>query len=149
MSDYRRCHEVAQHARADGISVVPAAEDGSKRPLAEIPPRNCEDPECIAFRKAGKKSWKHRQHRRAGEAFIDRWFEVEERTGLCFVCGKISNGLFLFEFEGRAMDDGTFDDFLASPSNRALGTWLNDSVVVTRRSHRQVAGTGSGIQTNP
>ena len=109
---YRKCHDVAKHALSVGISVVPAREDGSKGPLAEVPPRNCEEPECLDVRQAGGKSWKHRQHRRASEAAIRRWYEDERRTGLCFVCGKISNGLFLFEFEGRAMDDGTFDEFL-------------------------------------
>ncbi|MGP0029618.1 MAG: AAA family ATPase [Acidimicrobiales bacterium] len=32
--------------------------------------------------------------------------------GIGFVCGEISGGLLLFEFEGLAVKNGTFDDFL-------------------------------------
>ena len=40
-----------------------------------------------------------RQHQRAGLSILERWYLKEERSGICLVCGEISGGLLMFEFE--------------------------------------------------
>lgn len=113
MRHYRKCYQEARLARSLGISVIPPMEDGSKRPLDEPIRRSCEHPDCAAQRAADKKTgWTHRQHRRAGESVLSRWYLGEHRDGIGFVCGEVSGGLLLFEFEGRAVSEGTFDRFL-------------------------------------
>jgi hypothetical protein len=62
-----------------GISVVPPAEDGSKRP--------------------GTGEWKRFMEARASTEQLGSWYGP--RTGVGFVCGAISRGLELFEFDDR------------------------------------------------
>ncbi len=121
MQLYRKCYEVARLALSLGMSVLPPNEDGTKSPLIEVPPRSCEDPECIAAFEAGERKWKHRQHQRADEETLERWYLDDHHTGISIVCGEISDGLMLFEFEGRAVKDGTFDDFLDLAKESGLG----------------------------
>jgi len=124
---YHQCYDEACLARSLGISVLPPREDGSKGPLAEPVPQRCEDPDCVADREAGKRgAWKHRQHRRAGETILRRWYLDEQLEGIGLVCGEISHGLLLFEFEGRAIDDGTVDDFLELAEEAGLGDLIED-----------------------
>lgn len=72
--------DIANHALSLGISVVPPAEDGTKRP--------------------GTGGWKRFQTERASIEQIITWYGP--RTGVGFVCGGISGGLELFEFDDRA-----------------------------------------------
>lgn len=74
-------YEAARAAAAHGISVVPAAEDGTKRPAV---------------------AWLVYRRRLPAPAELLRWFEEERRAGLCFVCGAVSGGLEMLEFEDRA-----------------------------------------------
>lgn len=71
--------DTASAALALGISVIPAAEDGTKRP--------------------GTGEWKRFQENRATPEQVFSWFG--SRTGLGFVCGGVSRGLELFEFDDR------------------------------------------------
>src|SRR4051812_44215369 len=73
--------ETAATALSLGISILPPAEDGTKRPLPLTG------------------SWKTYRSTRATEAERKSWYG--RRTGLGFVCGKISGGLELFEFDDR------------------------------------------------
>lgn len=68
-------------AERAGISVVPPAEDSSKRPLG---------------------GWKQYQSQRATPEEIRNWY-APGRTGLGFVCGRISGNLELIEFEVMAV----------------------------------------------
>ncbi|MFZ9922896.1 MAG: bifunctional DNA primase/polymerase, partial [Candidatus Nanopelagicaceae bacterium] len=66
-----------------GISVVPVATDGTKRP--------------------GLASWKEYQERRATTDELMSWFTGAEGVGV--ICGKISGNLEMLELEGRAVAD--------------------------------------------
>ena len=66
-----------------GISVVPVATDGSKRP--------------------GLDSWKQYQERRATTDELMAWFVSAEGVGV--ICGKVSGNLEMLELEGRAVAD--------------------------------------------
>jgi hypothetical protein len=64
-----------------GISVVPVATDGSKRPALS--------------------SWREFQERRPTIEELMRWFSNAEGVGV--ICGKVSGNLELLELEGRAV----------------------------------------------
>ena len=66
---------------SNGISVVPVATDGSKRP--------------------GINSWKEFQERRATPDELLAWFASAEGVGV--ICGKVSGNLEMLELEGRAV----------------------------------------------
>ncbi|MCG6499426.1 phage/plasmid primase, P4 family [Kitasatospora sp. A2-31] len=69
---------------AAGASVVRVALDGTKRPLGD---------------------WKGAQSVRATEDQIRTWF-ADGHPGLGVVMGAVSGGLEMFEFEGRAVEEG-------------------------------------------
>lgn len=73
--------EAAQLARACGISVVPPAQDGTKRP--DVP------------------SWARYQSKPANEAEIDRWYS-NGRTGVGWVTGAVSGNLEIIDFDDRS-----------------------------------------------
>lgn len=69
-----------------GLCVLPAADDGSKRPAV---------------------NWKDYQHQRPTEADLRRWFDgLPVSTGLGVVAGTVSGGIEMTEIEGRAVIDG-------------------------------------------
>lgn len=83
-------HDVSRAARAGlalGLSVLPPNEDGSKSPT------------CIEV--GGRLTWEPFQNVPANPEALDRWYEEERRTGVGFVCGAVSRGLELFEFDDR------------------------------------------------
>jgi putative DNA primase/helicase len=61
-----------------GISVVPVAGDGTKRPAV---------------------GWKKWQHKRPDSAVIRSWFKNGQFTGLGFVLGEVSGGLECLDFD--------------------------------------------------
>jgi KaiC/GvpD/RAD55 family RecA-like ATPase len=65
----------------EGISVVPVATDGSKRP--------------------GLASWKEFQSRQPSAEELLAWFQTAEGVGV--ICGSISGNLEMLELEGRAV----------------------------------------------
>jgi KaiC/GvpD/RAD55 family RecA-like ATPase len=65
----------------EGISVVPVATDGSKRP--------------------GLASWKEFQTRQPSAEELLAWFQTAEGVGV--ICGSISGNLEMLELEGRAV----------------------------------------------
>jgi len=73
--------ETALQLAAQGISVVPVATDGSKRP--------------------GINSWKEFQQRWATPDELLAWFAQGEGVGV--ICGAISGNLEMLELEGRAV----------------------------------------------
>ena len=56
---------------------------------------------------AGSGDWSRFQYQRPTEKVIRRWYRNPERTGIGLVCGEVSGGLELFEFE----DAETFEAF--------------------------------------
>jgi Bifunctional DNA primase/polymerase, N-terminal len=95
--------DAAMRAAAAGLSVVPPREDGSKAP---------------------ESYWKEFQSRRATSDEIDAWY-TDGRDGVGVVTGKISGGLELFEFEGRAVDAGIWDAFQQVSVEVGLGGVLD------------------------
>src|SRR4051812_37179590 len=77
----------ARTGLSQGISIVPPMQDGSKSPLS--------------VNVGGKMTWEGFQHEHASPDLVDRWYGEERRTGIGFVCGSISRGLELFEFDDR------------------------------------------------
>jgi RecA-superfamily ATPases implicated in signal transduction len=87
-------------AHAAGLCVLPPTEDGSKAPFGD--------------------KWKKFQTTRSTEAEVQAWY-ANGRTGLGIVCGKVSGGLEMFEFEGRAVDAGMADAFVDAADACGLG----------------------------
>lgn len=92
--------EAALTAFRAGLSVLPPKEDGSKAP--------------------DTLEWTSRQVTRATEEEIRRWYSTP-RHGLGIVCGAVSGGLEMFEFEGRAVTEGIYDEFLTAAEQSGLG----------------------------
>ena len=86
--------QAAARAFKAGISIVPPAEDGTKRPDAR---------------------WKQYQERLPSREEMRAWYG--DRHGLGFVCGAVSGGLELFEFDDRA----TYEAFKAAAEAGGLG----------------------------
>lgn len=82
-----------------GISVVPVATDGSKRP--------------------GIASWKEFQERRPTTDELMRWFSAAEGVGV--ICGKVSGNLEMLELEGRAVADKLHLDLKEMAVSAGLG----------------------------
>ena len=74
-------------AHEAGFCVVAARNDGSKRPVGE--------------------TWTRWQERRAGLDLLRRWFLVEHLPGFGIVCGPVSGGAELLEWD----EPGLFDAF--------------------------------------
>lgn len=73
---------------------------------------------CVIPVKAGKVpavQWKKRQTAasRSNLDEIERWFADGRHSGLGIITGRVSGGLEMLEFEGRAVDDGLVDDIKA------------------------------------
>lgn len=86
-----------------GLSVIPAAVDGSKAPWPDGP------------------RWKAYQARRADPGQLTRWFGgAGPYGGFGVVCGQISGNLELLEFEGRAVAEGVLDEFMATATAAGL-----------------------------
>jgi replicative DNA helicase len=83
-----------------GYSVVPAAADGSKAP-------------------AGK--WQQYQVQRADPAQIKTWFANDAHDGFGLVCGTVSGGLEMLEFEGRAVAAGVHVAYRDALAGHGLG----------------------------
>jgi hypothetical protein len=84
LRDARRpeIYRAAIAALENGISVVPPAEDGTKRPLPD-----------------GNGRWKRFQERPPDREDLGRWYGP--RTGMGFVLGAVSGGLEVLEFDDR------------------------------------------------
>ncbi|CAM5427805.1 MULTISPECIES: phage/plasmid primase, P4 family [Streptomyces] len=84
---------------AAGASVVRVATDGTKRPLG---------------------NWAAHQKERATEQQLRAWF-AGGHPGLGIVCGAVSGGLEMLEFEGRAVAEGVLKEFGEIAEDSGLG----------------------------
>ena len=114
--------EAARALAAAGLCVLPAAEDGSKRPAV---------------------NWREYQHQRPDDDQLTRWFTWEHtgtdngRTGLGVVAGAVSGGLELTEVEGRACEAGALvrlGDVIDAAGERELWQRLTNGYVVASPS---------------
>lgn len=94
--------QAASDAHAHGLNVLPPRQDGSKAP--------------------DDHRWKSRQHRMSTSAEVERWYADGKRTGVGLVCGAVSGGLELLEFEGRAVAEGLPDEFFAAAKGVGLAS---------------------------
>ena len=92
-------HAAAVAFAEAGVSVVPAAMDGSKAPIG---------------------SWKKYQVTPADNEQIANWFGGSA-TGLGIVTGKVSGNLEMVELEGRAVAEGLLDEAREIAFNSGLG----------------------------
>ena len=107
--------ETALQLAAHGISVVPVATDGSKRP--------------------GIPSWKEYQNRKATPDELLAWFQAAEGVGV--ICGAVSGNLEMLELEGRAVAGKMHLDIAEIAKNSGLESlWnkLNSGYVETTPS---------------
>ena len=74
--------DIARAAHAAGICVIPPKQDGSKAPDAA--------------------SWTEYQRRLPTDAELTRWYADPRRAGIGYVCGRISGGLELLDFDDHA-----------------------------------------------
>lgn len=72
-----------------GFSVIPVKTDGTKAPIV---------------------GWAQYQRRRASREQVSAWFRGGH-AGIGLVCGTVSGDVELVEFEGRALDEGVFDQW--------------------------------------
>lgn len=90
---------VALAALRVGLSVVPPEEDGSKRPVT---------------------AWKRYQAEPPSEGILAGWYRGGHRSGVGFVCGRVSGNLECLEFD----DPDTYRAFMEA----AIATGLGDVV---------------------
>lgn len=84
--------EAALAAYDAGLCVVPVRNDGTKMPALD--------------------SWKALQSERPSRETTENWFASQTPSGLGVICGQVSGGLEMLEFEGKAIAEGTYDAFL-------------------------------------
>jgi hypothetical protein len=96
----------ALEARNRGLCVLPVAVDGTKAPHPSI----------------GK--WTRWQSELPDVDTVVGWFTNYDTDGMGIVCGPVSDGLELLEFEAVAVDDGTADAFAEACEHAGLGRVL-------------------------
>lgn len=87
-----------------GCCPLPAAADGSKRPAV---------------------SWKQYQQERPTRDQVEAWFAADQYHGFGVVCGAVSGGLELIEFEGRAVRDKLVEEVAALAGASGMGELWN------------------------
>jgi hypothetical protein len=89
--------DAAREALLAGLSVVPPAEDATKRPMG---------------------GWKRYQHQRPTPEDLQQWYGgPSPRRGIGLVCGAVSGGLELLEFENAK----AYAEFVAAATDAGLG----------------------------
>ncbi len=114
MTTLTPAHAAAVAFLEAGISTVPPAQDGTKMPIT---------------------AWKMFQQQRPTRQRVDAWY-AEGRSGVGVVCGEVSGGLEMFEFDDLA----TYDAFLDIAGQVGLG----DIVDRIRTGYEEVT-PGGGV----
>jgi len=96
-------HKTFLAADRAGLCCIPAARDGTKAPWPDGP------------------RWERYQYERPTLEQGERWFASGDYAGLGLVCGAVSGGLELLEFEGRAVAEGILAGF--QEAARHVGLW--------------------------
>jgi hypothetical protein len=95
--------ETALAFHAQDVCVIPAATDGTKRP--------------------GTGQWSDYTRDRPTEKQLYGWF-AHDHAGIGIVAGAISGGLVCLDVEGRAVNEGVFDQYKELATNSGLGDVL-------------------------
>lgn len=85
-----------------GMSVVPARDDGSKRPQFD--------------------SWKNFQTKRATRELTEKWYLANPSWGVGLICGAVSGRLEMTELESARMDSESLDKILVAMERHGIGT---------------------------
>lgn len=99
-----------------GMCPVRIATNGRKKIIAEFRGN---------YDGSGRKKWEwgHYSKERPTRETVDEWFK-DGHPGLGIVCGEISGGLEMFEFEGAAAAEGMFERFVQMlEDNGLLDLW--------------------------
>src|SRR5262245_27444714 len=80
-SDANDTLALARAYLAAGLSLVPILRDGSKHPLGK---------------------WKQYQKKPPGDGELRYWFDRDEPWGVALVCGEVSGGLEVLDFDADA-----------------------------------------------
>ena len=105
----------ARAATTAGIVVLPARPDGYKQPIG---------------------SWREYQHRRPTVEEFRDWFIAHAQDGMGFICGEVSGGLEMLEFE----DEHTHAAFVAFAHDSGLGD-IADRIASGYEEHTPGGGT--------
>ena len=89
-----------------GLCVVPVRNDGTKRPVG---------------------SWQRWQTTRPSRDRVAQWFK-DGHPGVGIICGAVSGNLEMLEFEGKAVAEGMWDDFLQRCDDAGL-THIIDRII--------------------
>ncbi|UQA92671.1 bifunctional DNA primase/polymerase [Streptomyces halobius] len=90
---------------AAGASVLPVRVDGTKRPAVN--------------------AWKQYQNQRMPLLPLRKHFADNPQLGVGVVCGQVSDNLEMLEFEGRAVTEGIYGEFIEIARNSGLGDVLD------------------------
>lgn len=126
--------DAASEMHAAGLCVVPARQDGTKRPDVA--------------------SWLQYQTTRSTPAEHDQWFGDGRATGIGVVYGAVSGNVELIEFEGRAVAEGVFAEVKDLMDASGLGEawqailtgWADESP--SGGVHYRVRVTGAPVPVN-
>lgn len=108
--------DAALEAYDAGLCVLPAKADGSKAPSVE---------------------WAKLQVNRPSRETTESWF-IGGLDGFGVLCGEVSGQLEMLEFEGRAVSEGVFDEFL----ERAETVGLSDLVTAIQLGYEERTPSG-------
>jgi len=101
-------HAYALAAHAAGLCIVPPKQDGSKMPVGKA---------YVDEEGQERHGWTPWQSERSTPDQLAAWYERDRKTGIGYVCGAVSGGLELFEFEFRE----TRDAFVAVAEQLDMG----------------------------
>lgn len=111
--------DVALEADANGLCAIPAARTGTKQPWPDAT------------------QWAEYQLHRPTVEQLRTWF-TDNYPGIGLVCGKVSGGLEMLEFEGAAVSEGVLDRF----EERARDTGLLELVERIKRGYEECTPSG-------
>ncbi len=109
----------ALEADEAGLCAIPVNRNGTKAPFPD------------------QSSWSEYQQRRPTTEQLRKWFD-NNYPGIGLVCGKVSGGLEMLEFEGAALAEGILDRF----EERARKTGLGELVDRIRGAYEESTPNG-------
>jgi putative DNA primase/helicase len=112
--------EAALALAGAGCSVVPARPDGSKAPATE---------------------WRWYQKQRPATGQVEAWLGNGTYDGFGVICGAVSGGLEMLEFEGRAVAAELYARYIGLLADHGLGELWQQITTATPKSPPAAACT--------
>ena len=85
----RRVLDAALEYARHGWALIPIGPD--KRPHFDLLPKD----------KSGRPTWKPLRVRRATDAQMRKWFEIEPNCNIALICGQVSGGMVVVDFDDQ------------------------------------------------